>query len=318
MKVLITGGAGYIGSKLTRKLLDEGHQVTVYDNLMYKQTGLLSEVGRPGFVFVKGDVRNEEDLGPLVKKADIIIPLAAIVGMPACSIAPEVAWQVNLDSLDCILDEAKTEAHIIYPTTNSGYGKTKETKETKGQLVYCDENTPLNPISVYGESKVQAEKHLRDFGATSLRLATVFGVSPRMRMDLLVNDFTYRSCRDGFLVLYESHFKRNYIHIDDVVRTFIFAIEHPEEMKGETFNVGLSDANLSKMELAQLLKDMLGIQIFETKEGTDPDQRNYIVSNAKIEALGWKPTMSLKQGISELISAYDILSTQQNSLQTNL
>ena len=302
MNVLVTGGAGYIGSILVPRLLDEKHKVTIIDNLLFKQTTLLDVCANPNFHFIHGDARDESLIRQELSKYDIIFPLAAIVGTPACNRDLELTTKVNFEAIKLIINYSSQNQLILFPVTNSGYGIGQ-----KG--VYCDENTPLNPISHYGRTKVDAEKILLDSGrAVTFRLATVFGASPRMRMDLLVNDFVYRAFSDRFIVLFESHFKRNYIHIRDVVNTFIFGIKNYEIMNGEAYNVGLTKANLSKMELCQKIKEHLPeFHIFESDLAKDPDKRDYIVSNEKIENLGWLPQFSLDMGIRELIKVYSLI-----------
>ena len=307
MKFLVTGGSGYLGSVLVPTLLEEfpESEVTVVDDLSYSQTSLLPLCGQINFI--RKDVF---DLTPEeVKGFDYIIPLAAIVGAPACKFNKERAWRTNCTSIVNMLKECGS-AKVIVPTTNSGYGVTKE---YDGKLVYCTEETELNPISVYGESKMAAEKAVLEYGGISLRLATVFGVSPRMRTDLLVNDFVLKACKDRYIVLFESHFKRNYLHVKDVVNAFIHCIHNYSSMSGEAFNVGLSSANLSKMELCQEIKKHIpDFYVEESEINKDPDQRNYVVSNAKIENTGWKPTHTLSDGIKEVINAYPII---ERSLQ---
>ncbi|MBS0625104.1 MAG: NAD(P)-dependent oxidoreductase [Verrucomicrobia bacterium] len=301
-KVLVTGGAGYIGSVLCPTLLSQGYAVTVIDNLYYKQTSLLSCFTHPDFRFILGDACNETLIQSEVKKADIIIPLAALVGAPSCDRTPLLATSLNYDAIALILKHSSPSQKILYPNTNSGYGIGE-----KNQL--CTEATPLNPISLYGKLKVESEKILLNSNrAISLRLATVFGVSPRMRLDLLVNDFTFRACQDRFIVLFEEHFKRNYIHVRDVVGAFLHGIDHFEQMRGQAFNVGLSSANLNKRELCETIKKYIpDLYIHAAKVGEDPDKRDYIVSNEKLESLGWRPQVTLDAGIQEIISAYPIL-----------
>lgn len=308
MKVLITGGAGYIGSILVGDLLDreDVELVTVVDNLMYRQVSLSHFMSDPRFEFILGDVRDADLMNGLVSEYDVIIPLACIVGMPACSKNTREAIEVNYQAVTDICDLSDDSQKIIFPTTNSGYGIGLV---DSGELVECTEDTPLNPISLYGETKVDAENYLLDLGsAVTLRLATVFGASPRMRVDLLVNDFTYKAFSDGYLVLFESHFKRNFVHVRDVSKAFLFAIDNFDKMRGEPFNVGLSEANLSKRELCDAIKVHLpSLKITESDIGEDPDKRNYIVSNAKIENLGWRPDHSLDAGIEELVKFYKML-----------
>ncbi len=304
--ILITGGAGYVGSVLTPMLLNAGFRVTVIDNLMYRQLSLLECFGDSKFTFIKGDASNPQILQTHLAKADIIIPLAAIVGAPACAINPVLTKIVNYDAVKLLLEMSSPQQKILFPNTNSGYGIGEAGKA-------CSEESPLKPVSLYGKLKVQIEQELLDSGrAICFRLATVFGVSPRMRLDLLVNDFTYRAVNDRAVVLFEEHFKRNFIHVRDVAETFLFGIENYEKMKGETYNVGLSDANLSKRELCEKIKCYVSeLYIHSAEIGEDPDKRDYIVSNAKLERLGWKPKKSLDEGIQELISAYRIIKNNQ-------
>ena len=302
-RILITGGAGYIGSVLVPTLLADGHRVTVLDNMFFRQTSLLDVCSQPGFAFIRGDARDAALVRQELSKHDVVIPLAALVGAPACDRNTELATTLNLDAVRLIADSVSGDQLVIYPTTNSGYGIGQEG-------IYCDENTPLRPVSLYGRTKVDAERLLLDGGrAITVRLATVFGASPRMRMDLLVNDFVYRALTDRAIVLFDADFKRNYIHIRDVAGAFRFALANADRMRGEPYNVGLSDANLSKRELClEIKKQLPRFEILEAPTGEDPDQRNYIVSNAKLEALGWRPHYSLASGIEELIKVYRLLS----------
>lgn len=304
--VLITGGAGYIGSVLTPLLLQEGYKVTVVDNLMYKQVSLLDCFSHPDFHFVKGDASDETLMKKLLPTADIIIPLAAIVGAPACKMLPSLAKLVNYDAVKIAMENTRPDQKILFPNTNSGYGIGNKDEA-------CTENSPLNPVSLYGKLKVEIERELLETNrAVCFRLATVFGVSPRMRLDLLVNDFTYRACHDRSVVLFEEHFRRNYIHVKDVANAFYFGICNFDKMKGEAFNVGLSDANLTKRELCEKIKQYVPeLYIHSAAIGEDPDKRDYIVSNEKLESLGWKPKKSLDDGIKELISAYKIIRLNQ-------
>jgi len=301
-KVLVTGGAGYIGSILVPALLHNKFDVTVIDNFLYNQTPLLDHCHLKHLDVVRGDAGDSKLLKEYVPKADIIIPLACIVGAPACDKDPLKAKAVNLDAIVKILKIKSPSQLIIYPNTNSGYGIGQEG-------IHCDEKTPLRPVSLYGKLKVQAEEVvLSSKNSITLRLATVFGMSPRMRLDLLVNDFVHRAINDRFLVLFEAHFKRNYIHIRDVASAFMHGIENFDRMKGEPYNVGLSSANLSKWELChEIKKKVPDFYFHEAEIGKDPDKRNYIVSNAKIEATGFKPKVSLQEGITELIKGYQII-----------
>lgn len=302
-RVLITGGAGFLGSVMTGHLLNEGYSVTCLDCLMYGQDSLLAYAANPNFQFVYGDVRDESLVKPLVAGADVIIPLAALVGMPLCEKRSEEAEAVNRDAVLLIEKLRGNGQKIIYPNTNSGYG-------TKSGEVYCTEETPLEPISVYGITKCEAEKALlgSDKGAVTFRLATVFGSSPRMRTDLLVNDFVLTALTEGEITLFERHFKRNYIHIRDIARLFAHAIEHYDEMKGRPYNAGLEEANLSKEELAEKVKEHIpGFQISFNEFAKDPDQRNYVVSNKRLLNTGFQTVHSLDRGIEELIKAYGLL-----------
>lgn len=304
--ILVTGGCGYLGSTLVPRLLDAGHKVTVVDNLMFDQTSLNHVCYNSNFDFVKADVRLEDEMKPLFTSADIVIPLAAYVGAPLCKRDPIGAHTINNDAIKMMLGSLSKEQLVLMPTTNSAYG-------SGDQNNFCDETSPLNPISKYAVDKVEIEQELMEHGnAVSFRLATVFGMSPRMRLDLLVNDFTYRAVNDGFLVLFESHFKRNYIHVIDIARVFLHGIKCHSSMVGEIYNVGLSDANVSKWELCEaIFRQVEGFYFVEAKVGADPDQRNYIVSNAKIEATGFKPEMSLDAGITELVKGFRMINNRK-------
>ena len=306
--ILVTGGAGYLGSILVPELLKLGHKVTVLDTFMFGQNSLLECCAYENFNVMRGDAREEDTLKSILKNIDYIIPLAALVGAPLCGRDKIGTVTTNRDAVALIAKLASKEQRVIYPCTNSGYGVGQ-----KG--IYCTEETPLMPISLYGKAKVEAEKILMDRGnSISLRLATVFGMSPRMRIDLLVNDFTYRAVKDRFVVVFEGHFKRNYIHIRDVARAFIHAIDNFDAMKNEPYNVGLSDANLSKLELCAKIKEQVSDFVYlEAPIGEDPDKRDYIVSNEKIERTGFKPVYSIEMGIKELIKGYRILTNSKYS-----
>ena len=306
--LLITGGAGYLGSILVPELLRLGHRVTVVDSFLYNQTSLLDCCNDPKLTVIRGDVRDARLIKPLVAKADVLIPLACLVGAPLCAQKPLEARSINLDAITMLIDATSASQMVISPTTNSGYGIGQEG-------VFCTEETPMRPVSLYGTLKVELEQHLLASGhAISLRLATVCGISPRMRLDLLVNDFTYRAVNDRFIVLFEAHFKRNYIHVRDVTRAFIHAMDHFGAMKNQAYNVGLSEANLSKMELClEIKKQVPEFTIMESEIGKDPDQRNYIVSNDKIEATGYKPQVGLQACIAELIKGFQIIRRNQFS-----
>ena len=297
--ILVTGGAGYLGSIMVPALLKAGHKVTVLDNFRYGQNSLAHVCHNPNFNMIRGDIRTKDKIAPLLKGIEIIIPLAALVGAPLCDSSPIEAKAVNHDSMLTLFNLAGNDQHILMPTTNSAYGTGDESN-------HCNEKSELHPISSYAEEKVNVEIALmKRRNSISFRLATVFGMSPRMRIDLLVNDFTYRAVHDGFIILFESHFKRNFIHISDVTRAFIHAIDNFENMKGEIYNVGLSDANLSKKELCEKIQQYVPNFIFqEAAIGKDPDQRNYVVSNKKIEDTGFSPIYSLDLGIQELAKGY--------------
>jgi nucleoside-diphosphate-sugar epimerase len=301
-KVLVTGGAGYIGSTLVPSLLAAGHEVTVLDNFRYGQSSLLDCCAHPKFTVVRGDARDPDTLRRLLRDADVVIPLAALVGAPLSDADQVGARTTNLDAVKLLVSLRARSQRILFPTTNSGYGIGEP-----GKL--CTEETPLRPISLYGVTKVEAERAVLDAGnAVSFRLATVFGVSPRMRIDLLVNDFVHRAVTDRTVVVFEGAAKRNYLHVRDVARAFQHALDHFDAMAGEPYNVGLSDANLSKLELcARIQAHVPGFVYLEAPVGEDPDKRDYIVSNAKIEATGFRPTHGLDGGIRELVKAYTII-----------
>jgi len=310
MKILITGGAGYLGSILTPTLLAQGHEVTVLDNFYFNQNSLLDCCQFENFQVVRGDCREESVVKPLVVKADLIIPLAALVGVPLCNTDAIATKTTNQEAVEMICRLTGKQQWVIMPVTNSGYGVGEKGK-------FCTEDTPLRPISSYGVTKVKAEEAvLARANSISFRLATVFGCAPRMRMDLLVNDFVYRAVHDRAVLIFEGHFKRNYIHIRDVARAFLHGIANFEKMKGKPYNVGLDDANLSKLELCAVIQKHLPKFVFvEAPIGEDPDKRDYIVSNARIAAAGFKPEWGLDRGITELIKGFTIL---RNTIYSNV
>lgn len=302
MRILITGGAGYIGTILVPLLLNRGHQVTVLDTFRAGGTELSEACRYNTFDPVKGDARDTRILDELVRQHDVLIPLAALVGAPLCKEDQVGAVTLNRDAVVALVERSSRDQIIVYPTTNSGYGIGEAGK-------FCTEESPLRPISLYGTTKVEAEKAVLDSGqGVSLRLATVFGMAPRMRLDLLVNDFTHRAVTDRAVLVFEGHFKRNYIHIRDVAKGFIHAIDNYSRMRGEPYNLGLSSANLSKLELCERIKAHVpGFVYVEAPIGEDPDKRDYIVSNAKLEATGWSPDVDLDQGIKELIKGFRMI-----------
>lgn len=310
MKILITGGAGYLGSIVTPHLLNKGHEVTVLDNFLFRQNSLADCCHYESFNVVRGDCREASILKNLLKDADIIIPLAAMVGAPLCDQDKLAAESVNHSAVKLICDLVSPDQRIIIPITNSGYGVGEEGK-------FCTEKTPLRPISLYGKTKVDAEKEVlsRD-NSISFRLATVFGMAPRMRLDLLVNDFVYRAVNDRSLLVFEGHFKRNYIHVRDIARVFEHAIDNFELMKGKPYNAGLEEANLSKLELCAKIKEHLPKFVYiEAKVGEDPDKRDYIVSNQRLLSSGFQTEWNLDRGIRELIKGYTII---RNTIYSNV
>ena len=310
MKILITGGAGYLGSIMTPHLLGLGHEVTVLDNFMFRQNSLADCCQYESFNIVRGDCRDAEVVKPLLKDADIIIPLAALVGAPLCNDDKSAAESVNHGAVKLICDEASADQRIIMPITNSGYGVGEAGK-------FCTEETPLRPITLYGRTKVAAEESVlaRD-NSISFRLATVFGMAPRMRLDLLVNDFVYRALNDRALLIFEGHFKRNYIHVRDIARVFEHAIDNFDTMKGQPYNAGLEEANLSKLELCAKIQEHLPKFVYvEAEVGEDPDKRDYIVSNQRLLGTGFKTEWDLDRGIRELIKGYTII---RNTIYSNV
>ena len=302
MNLLLTGGAGYLGSTMVGYLLDAGHKVTVLDNFMFGEASLNHFCASPNFDVVHGDIRVRTTIKPLIDRADCVIPLAAYVGAPLCTRDPVGAKTTNYEAIMAMLDLVSDDQLILMPTTNSAYG-------TGDNNNFCDEDSPLRPISSYAIEKVAIEKELmKRKNSISFRLATVFGMSPRLRLDLLVNDFVYRAVRDKAVVLFESHFKRNYVHVRDVSRVFLHGLKNFDSMKGQIYNVGLTDANVSKKELCEQIKQHLpDFNFIEAQVGKDPDQRNYIVSNSKLEATGFVPQFSLDRGIQELIKGFKMI-----------
>lgn len=308
LNIFITGGAGYLGSILVPCLLAAGHRVTVLDNFMFWQNSLADACIENGFEVVKGDARDKSLVQELVKDKDLVVPLAALVGAPLCNADQTGAESINRDAVVMLMKLLSKDQMVLMPITNSGYGIGEKDK-------FCTEESPLRPVSLYGKTKVEAENAVLSRGnAISFRLATVFGMAPRMRLDLLVNDFVYRAVHDRAVVLFESHFKRNYIHVRDITRVFMHGIENFETMRNEPYNVGLSDANLSKWELCEKIQSHVPNFVFmEAEIGEDPDKRDYIVSNEKVEKTGFKPAYSLDDGIIELIKGFTMIRNAQYS-----
>ena len=300
MKILITGGAGYIGAELVSYLIKD-HEITVLDSLMYDKTSLLRYTQNNNFKFIKGDVRDLPLLGRLIASHDIIVPLAALVGFPLCAQDPREAAETNYEVNKWIAENKSSDQMVIYPCTNSGYGVSRD-----GSV--CTEESPLNPVSLYGRTKVDAETAYRNAdNFVTFRLATVFGPSSRMRSDLLVNNFTWRALKDRLLVLYECEFMRNYVHIADVCRAFKFVIDNWQSCKNETYNVGNDAINMNKLQLAQKIQEHLPLEIIKAEFTSDPDVRDYIVSSEKFYSKGFDCLYNLDDGIQQLVSAYSII-----------
>ena len=300
--VLVTGGAGYLGSILCEHLLGAGCRVTVVDRLSHGQGPLFHLCANPAFEFVLGDVRDEGLMSRLVNQADVLIPLAAVVGARACDRDPWLATSVNLDAIRLLNRLRSPRQLVAFPNTNSGYG-------TRSGESHCTEDTPLEPISLYGRTKVQAEAELLGSpNVITLRLATVFGTSPRMRIDLLVNHFVYVAVTDGYIIVFEKDFKRNFVHIRDVADCFLHCIAHAEPMTGRPYNVGLDAANVSKETLAKLVQKHVPRFVVQFSEiGVDPDKRDYIVSNQRLRDAGFEARRSLDDGIQELLKGYRLM-----------
>jgi len=309
-KILVTGGAGYVGSVLVPTLLEAGNDVTVLDSFLYRQSSLIDCCKYKSFHIINGDCRSAETLKKALEGRDYIIPLAAIVGFPACDKDETAAVSINQTAVELLLSLREKGQKVIFPCTNSGYGL------GQGQE-FCTEESPISPISLYGKTKMAAEKVVLESGdSVTFRFATLFGASPRMRTDLLVNDFVYRAVFDRSLIVFEGNFKRNFLHVRDAAKAFVFAMENFDKMNGNTYNCGLSSANLSKLQLCERIKALIpAFQYIEAPVGYDPDKRDYIVSNAKIEALGYMPDYSLEDGITELIKVYSII---KNSFYGNV
>lgn len=299
MKVLVTGGAGYIGSVLVPLLLQRGYEVTVLDKLMFGCEGMLGSFAYPNFRFVRGDVSEQSTLKECLRGQDLIIHLAAYVGYPICKKYPREATQTNLHG-SMLLDKLRGDTPVLFGSTGSNYGVVTDE--------VCTEETPLNPVTLYGETKTLAEKLFRESGnSVCYRFATAFGISPRLRLDLLVNDFCYRAAKLKSVIVYESHFKRTFIHVRDIGKSFLFAIDNYERMKDQVFNVGSNTMNFTKAEIAYKIKERVDFYLHFADFGKDEDQRNYEVSYEKIDGLGFQTTISLDQGIDELLRVVEAI-----------
>lgn len=294
-KVLVTGGSGYIGSILVNELLQQGYEVTVFDNLLFGGNSMFSFFINPKFNFINGDVRDTELLKKVMYDKDVIIHLAAIVGYPACQKNQKLAIETNLDATVNLVKNATPNQYILFGSTGSNYGAVKEG--------ICTEDTPLNPLSLYGETKTQAERFLiENSNSTAYRFATAFGLSPRLRLDLLINDFVNKAINQKYIVVYESHFMRTFIHVRDIARSFIFAIENEDKMSGEVYNVGSNSMNFSKRQVCELIQNRVDYYLHLADIGSDIDKRDYVVSYDKINKLGFDTTITIEQGIDELVS----------------
>jgi len=298
-KVLITGGAGYVGTTLIPQLLEKEYNITVFDNLMFGGDYILPFFRHPNFHFIEGDIRDENALRHACKRADVIIHLAAIVGFPACRTEPELAKSVNVDGTRNLVKVTSNNQLIIYASTGSNYGAVEDV---------CTEESPLNPLSLYGQTKTLAERMLMEERNTiSWRFATAFGVSPRMRLDLLINDFTYKALTQGYLVVYESHFMRTFIHVHDMGRAFLFGIENQDKMAKNIYNVGSEKMNYSKKNICEIIKEKTGTYVHYADIGEDQDKRNYVVSYKKLNDLGYDTTIDVETGVTELVNALKVI-----------
>jgi nucleoside-diphosphate-sugar epimerase len=302
-KVLVTGGAGYVGSVLVPKLLRRGYDVTVFDNLTFGGEGLIMNFNDPNFNFIRGDIRDEDKLKSVIQKHDAVVHLAAIVGYPACKKDPELAFRINEGGTRFVTDTISLGQKLVFASTGSNYGAVIDN--------ICTEDTPLNPLTVYGKSKTNAEKHIMEksdsINAVVLRFATAFGISPRMRLDLLINDFTYKVIKENYLLIYEKDHKRTFIEVGDMADSFIFALEHMDSMKGQAYNVGSNNMNFSKADIASMLKKYKDYFLHFADAGKDEDQRNYEVSYDKINMLGFSTKMTIDEGIDKLVKSMSVI-----------
>lgn len=300
MNILLTGGAGFIGTTLIPLLLERHYHVTVVDNLLYGGIPLLQFFHHKNFEFVKEDVRNKQAIKALCKDKDVIIHLAAIVGFGACRKDPMLAKEVNYLGTKTIASSIRTSQYIIFASTNTNYGAFKDK--------VCTEESPLNPQSIYGKTKTMAEEYLMAHtNATSYRFSTGFGVSPRLRLDVLINEFVYHAVKEKYLVVYESEFIRSFIHVTDMARAILFAIDHEQQMRGQVYNMGSEDMNVSKRDICEVIRKMTGAYIHYAAVGKDVDQRNYLVSYKKVMNLGFRTSVTMKQGIEELVRAMEAI-----------
>tara|TARA_R100000005_G_C4980873_1_gene190664 strand:- start:510 stop:1454 length:945 start_codon:yes stop_codon:yes gene_type:complete len=304
-KVFITGGAGYIGTSLVPKLLEQGHQVTVYDCLFHGGNQILPFFRDKNFSFIRGDIRDYDLLKESVRGSDIVIHLAAIVGFPACKLNPKVATDINVQGTKNLIKACEEEGQpILYGSTGSNYGVVAD---------ICTEETPLNPLSLYGETKTEAERLLLDRGnVVAYRFATAFGISPRIRFDLLINDFANKCVKDGYLVVYEKHFMRTFIHVEDISESFVFAIKNLDKMIDNVYNVGSDSMNYSKEEICNMISDKTGAFVHFEEIGNDADKRNYVVSYDKINELGFETKISMQQGIDEICKVLEVVDFQSS------
>lgn len=304
MKVLITGGAGFVGTALIPQLLQKKYKVHVLDNLMFGGDQLLPFFRNKFFSFQKGDIRNIQDVKTAMTDADIVIHLAAIVGFPACRKEPKIAQEINIIGTKNIVAAASKDQHIFFASTGSNYGAVLDKT--------CTEETPLNPLSLYGQTKVLGEQHIleKHSRATIYRFATAFGLAPRLRLDLMINDFVYKALTQQYLVVYEKNFMRTFIHVHDMGRSFLFGIDHAKQMRGHSYNVGSKNMNFSKEEICQLISKLIKFYVHYADIGEDADKRNYVVSYEKIIKLGYRTTIGIEEGINELTCALPAIKTK--------
>ncbi len=297
--ILVTGGAGYIGTVLVPQLLSRGYKVTVLDNLLHNADGLISCFRSKNFTFVKGDIRDESLISSITPKYDIIIHLAAIVGYPACRSNPDLAYSINVSGSKNISKNLSKEQTIFFGSTGSNYGIVKE---------ICTEETPLNPLSLYGTSKTEAEEILlNNNSCIAYRFATAFGISPRLRLDLLINDFAFKAIKQGYVVVYEKHFRRTFIHVEDIARSFLFGIDNMDSMRSNVYNIGSNKMNHTKEEICELIKDRTNAYFHYAAIGEDSDKRDYIVSYDKIQKLGFDTEITVEEGLDEMIKCFSII-----------